>query len=199
LDRNDSLTEKRTQGKPSRRGLLLVGIAALIGAGVWWLSQEPEPKAAGEMREAPRPEPARVAEESRRSPPMATAAALSVARTAAAPVESASRREYDQSPGQPSHPITPEHERIERELALVQSLNDAMDLRDGARMRTLIREHGDEFPEDNDELREGYEIVADCLTHPGAASTAAGQRYFDSERGSTLRRFVHRICLEPHD
>jgi hypothetical protein len=47
-----------------------------------------------------------------------------------------------------------------------------------------------------DKLGEGYEIVANCLEHPGPASRAAAQAFFDRERGSILRRHLHRHCLE---
>jgi len=103
---------------------------------------------------------------------------------------------YDQSPGQPSHPITPEHERIARENALVQQMNDAMDNKDGALLRKLVGDHAAEFPEDSNQLREGYRLIADCLEHPGPQTKRAGERFFEVERGSTLRRFVKRHCID---
>jgi hypothetical protein len=124
-------------------------------------------------------------------PPVVRAIAVEAAKPGSAP--------YDQSPGMPAHPITAEHERIQRELALVQAMNDAMDLEDGARLRILVRDDAAEFPEDSSQIRDGYEIVADCLEHPGPATTRAGQRFFDNERGSTLRRFVQRYCLAPQN
>jgi hypothetical protein len=96
----------------------------------------------------------------------------------------------------PSHPITPEHQRIQLENQLVQALNDAMDLRDGAKLRALTARYREQKFQDVDKLGEGCEIVANCLEHPGPASSAAAQRFFDSERGSILRRHVHRHCLE---
>ena len=39
-------------------------------------------------------------------------------------------------------------------------------------------------------------VAAECLDHPGPAATAAAQRYYDRERGSILRRYIRRTCLE---
>lgn len=94
------------------------------------------------------------------------------------------------------HPITPERERIQRENQILGAMNDAMDLGNGSRLREILTQYRDEYPEDPNQLQEGYQIIADCLEHPGATSTAAGRRYYDVERGSILRVFVGRHCLE---
>jgi hypothetical protein len=93
------------------------------------------------------------------------------------------------------HPITPERIRIQRENQLIGAMSDAMDLTDGATLRKLLNRYQDEYPEDPNDLQQGYKIIADCLEHPGPESTAAGQRYYDVERGSILRVFVGRHCL----
>jgi hypothetical protein len=95
----------------------------------------------------------------------------------------------------PSHPLTPRHVRIQRENNLIGALEGAMDVRDGAGVRHLLQQYRSEFPDDPSQSQEGYGIIAECLEHPGPESTAAGQRYYDRERGSTLRRFVARYCL----
>jgi hypothetical protein len=97
------------------------------------------------------------------------------------------------------HPITPERERIQRENQLIGAMSDAMDLSDGPRLRRILDEYRSEYPDDPNELQVGYAIIADCLERPGAESTAAAQRYYDRERGSMLRRFVARHCLEDPD
>jgi hypothetical protein len=71
-----------------------------------------------------------------------------------------------------------------------------MDLRDGATLRRLAAQYREKGFKDVDKLGEGYEIVANCLEHPGPASRAAAQSFFDRERGSNLRRHLHRHCLE---
>jgi hypothetical protein len=70
-----------------------------------------------------------------------------------------------------------------------------MDVRDGPGLRKLVNQYQQEFPDDPNQLLEGVRIIADCLERPGAASTAAGKRYDEQERGSILRRFVQRHCL----
>jgi hypothetical protein len=93
------------------------------------------------------------------------------------------------------HPITAEHIRIQHENELIGAMSDAIDLGDGATLRKILKRYEDEYPEDPNDLHQGYRIIADCLEHPGAESTAAGQRYYDVERGSILRVFVGRHCL----
>lgn len=93
------------------------------------------------------------------------------------------------------HPITPQHERIFRENELIGDLFGAMDVKDGAGVRRLADRYRREYPEDPNQLQRGYDVIADCLEHPGPEATAAGQRYYDAERGSILRRFVARHCL----
>ena len=95
----------------------------------------------------------------------------------------------------PSHPLTPRHARIYRENNLIGAMEGAMDVRDGRGLRYLLQQYRSEFPDDPNELQEGYGIIASCLEHPGPETTAAGQQYYDRERGSTLRRFVARYCM----
>lgn len=94
------------------------------------------------------------------------------------------------------HPITAQHVKIQRELQLIQQLNDALDLRDARQLRSLIAEYSSEYPDDPNALRAGYERIADCLEVPGERTRDAGRDYYDRERASTLRRYVRRVCLE---
>jgi len=94
------------------------------------------------------------------------------------------------------HPITPQHERIFHENNLIGDLNGAMDVKDVAGLRWLLKQYRDEFPEDAHLLQEGYELIANCLERPGAESRANAQRYYDEELGSGLRRYIRRYCLE---
>ena len=95
-----------------------------------------------------------------------------------------------------SHPITPEHARIQRENALIGALNDALDLSDPVRLRELVKRYRAAEPEDVHRLQVGYELLADCLEFPGDTSRRAAEEYYRAERASTLRRFVRRICFE---
>ncbi len=94
------------------------------------------------------------------------------------------------------HPITPQHRRIYRENRIIASLDGAMDVGDVAAMRRFLDEYRAEYPEDDNELQDGYAVVADCFERPGEASRAAARSWADAHRGSTLRRFVNRHCLE---
>jgi hypothetical protein len=112
--------------------------------------------------------------------------------TAALPPLAASQPQLE-----PSHPLTVERELIQHELQLIGALNDALDLRDAARMRMLIDSYREFHPDDEHQLQEGYERLADCLEFPGGASRSEAQVYYDQARASPLRRFIRRLCLEP--
>ena len=53
-----------------------------------------------------------------------------------------------------------------------------MDVKDVAGLRTLLEQYREEYPEDAHVLADGYQLIADCLEHPGAEIRAAAQRYF---------------------
>ena len=94
------------------------------------------------------------------------------------------------------HPITKEHETIQHQLQLVAALNDAFDRHVITSLRRLIERYREADPQDENALRAGYERLADCLQYPGQASRASAQAYYDTERASTLRRYIRRACLE---
>ena len=94
------------------------------------------------------------------------------------------------------HPITAQHQRIYRENRLIGDLNGAMDVKDVPGLRKLLEEYRRDYPEDDNMLQDGYAIIADCFEHPGEAARAAATRWAETHRGSTLRRFVNRHCLE---
>jgi hypothetical protein len=94
------------------------------------------------------------------------------------------------------HPITPRHKRIFRENALLYQLNEAMDGKEAPRLRALLKQYRDEYPEDPQDMQKGYTLIADCLEHPSEDTRAAAQRFYDEEIASTLRRFVMRHCLQ---
>ena len=181
---------------------LLLVVLVLAGLGAWWLSKggtsarvETAERETAPVAVAPaEPPPARPA-----APPTPPAVA------GTAPAQQAEPELLIVPPGNDDprpdgplhpHPITPRHIRIQHENALIGQLNGAMDVEDGAGLRRLLDEYRREYPEDENQLQEGYGIIADCLEHPGDASRAAGRRYYDRERGSILRLFVQRHCLD---
>jgi hypothetical protein len=99
--------------------------------------------------------------------------------------------------GMRPHAITPTHERIYRENNLIGNLNGAMDVKDVAGLRNLLRQYRDEYPEDAHVLQDGYELIADCIDRPGDAELRQkAQRYYDERLDSGLRRYIRRHCLE---
>ena len=143
-----------------------------------------------------RPAPAELPERRERSP---TAEPAPLTSASSAPDDLAAEvvgphPDDPHPPGALPHPITPEHERIRYENQLIQGLNDAIDLRDVPRIRQLVAEYEKAEPEDVHSLQAGYTIIADCIEHPGPASRAAAQHYWNTERHSILRRYVRRHC-----
>jgi len=92
------------------------------------------------------------------------------------------------------HPITVQHERIFTENRLIGALNGAVDVGDAAGLRKLLDRYRVAYPEDGQDLQAGYAAIADCLDRPGVETRAAAQRWSDEHHGSTVRRFVRRIC-----
>lgn len=103
-------------------------------------------------------------------------------------------RDYD--PERHAHPITAEHLHIQHENRLIQALNDAMDTKNVKELRNVLEMYRSSHPEDPHALQGGYAVIADCLENPGPDTRAAGERYMEEERASTLRRFVRRHCVQ---
>ena len=178
-------------------------LAILIGVALWLASRS----------RGPAPSDAEARHALLANGPSAAPPARSMALGARAPADAGGDRSSRKAAGQvpvrdPSpddshdgpvhpHPLTEQHQRIFRENQLIGALDGAMDVKDGPGLRRLLLQYRQEYPEDPSALQAGYEVIADCLEHPGPAARAAAQRYDDIERGSTLRRFVARHCLEP--
>jgi hypothetical protein len=99
-------------------------------------------------------------------------------------------------PGMVPHPQTPEHERIQAENRLIQELNDLMAFRKTKEMREKLVDYKKLDPSDIDATQAGYLVIANCIDFPGDASMAAARQFYDTQRHSSLRRFVRRICFE---
>lgn len=169
------------------------GLASLLAAGLltWWSLRPsavppelPGPEVAAKPGE-PAPAPAPV------EPPVTNANFSEDG----VPIRPAGSVEVD-AEGMLPHPITPQHRRIFHENDLIGALNAAMDQKDVAELRIQLKQYRDEYPEDAHVLADGYQIIADCLEHPGPATRAVAQRYYDEELDSGLRRYIRRHCLE---
>jgi hypothetical protein len=186
----------------SWRGNTLPAAALLLGLGVWLAAR-------GRPVEEARPDERVTANEKETAPARPT---LAAALQAPPPRELAPAEPWVADDGLPimpaapdalrpdgpvhPHPITPAHRRIFRENRLVGALNGAMDVRDVGAMRALLAAYRADYPEDDEMLQDGYALIAECFENPGEATRAAARSWADTHRGSTLRRFVNRHCLE---
>lgn len=171
-------------------GMALASLLAVVALAWWSLRQSAVPPelpgpAASKLVE-PAPPPAAPVE------PPVTNANFS---EDGVPIRPAGSVEVD-AEGMLPHPITAQHRRIFHENDLIGALNSAMDQKDVAELRIQLKQYRDEYPEDAHVLADGYEIIADCLEHPGAETRAVAQRYYDEQLDSGLRRYIRRHCLE---
>jgi hypothetical protein len=170
-----------------------VGLAALLAAGLaglWLLRPAPvAPDLPGRAAvvDAPRPAHAPAPLDAVTSPADFTPDGIPIRPAGSAQVN---------AEGMVPHPHTPQHERIFRENHLIGNLNGAMDVKDAAGLRELLKQYRDLYPEDAHVLQDGYELIAECLEHPGAETRARAQRYYDEQLDSGLRRYIRRHCLE---
>ena len=195
-----ALTSDRLSRRSPLRAFLLGALVVVVLIAAWRLfvrqdDAPPEDDAAAPISGERVPPAPAAAPSPHAAAPIANTAAAAPATDAGAPAAAPSDNDAGEDALRHPHPITSAHIRIQRENNLLGALDGAMDVKDGAGMRRLLQQYRNEFPEDTNELQQGYRIIADCLEYPGPNSTAAGQRYYDRERGSTLRRFVARHCL----
>ncbi|HVY36738.1 MAG TPA: hypothetical protein VHM31_02350 [Polyangia bacterium] len=193
----------RIAGGGSRRRSCLLVAALVLGLGVFWSA------ARGRRGEHL---PADVDREPSAEAPVAVAPtappALPAARRWRAPAPGPPNEDVVTSDGLPiapprgevsgpahPHPITPQHQRIYAENRLIGALDDAMEVKDVAGMRRLLGQYRREYPEDDNDLQDGYAVIAACFERPGADARAAAEQWLDAHNGSTLKRFVNRHCL----
>jgi hypothetical protein len=174
-----------------------VALAVSLAGGALWLR---------DGARAPAPARPRVAAPASSSPellapPAATteSAAASTTKVAARPTGEVSPRVTPKEPGEEKaqpHPLGPRHERLRRERHFVARLDDAVDARSGALLREALEEYRREFPEDEQRLQAGYAVIADCLDGGSEMARQVAERFYEQHRGSSLRRWVRRVCLE---
>lgn len=178
----------------------LSAVVALVGlplaAVIWWLAR-PAP-AAPEVVRAIRPAP-EIRAAVKTPNPVALPSHVTPpprAEVASTPPVAPANSGAPHAPGMLPHPITPEHERIFREIGLIGRLDTAMDAKDVPVMRAILKQYRDEYPDDANVMQDGYALIADCLESPGTATRAAAQRHYDERTDSGLRRYIRRYCLE---
>lgn len=94
------------------------------------------------------------------------------------------------------HPIDDTRRRIYRENNLNGAMMGAMNVGDYQGLRALVEEYRMDYPEDTYRLQEGYTLIADCMEQLTPERQARAREYWKTKRGSTVRRFVRRHCLE---
>jgi hypothetical protein len=173
----------------SATGVLLVSGLLAAAWRVWWL--EPERRPVADAHD----ESGAVARSRFGVPKLAQASAPALEWAAdGAPIMPArAEQPVPDGPAHP-HPITAQHLRIYEENRLIEALNGAVDVANAGGIRALLARYRAGYPEDAQGLQDGYQAVADCLEHPGAETQAAAQHWSDQHHGSTVRRFVMRIC-----
>jgi len=184
----------------SKRQLIALA-GGLVGALVVWLAWPRDKPEVVSARDEQAPAP--VAETRRLPPPPRL-------RAPDAPAAEPYKEEYVTSDGIPiapprgevkgpahPHPITPQHERLYAETRMIGDLDGAMEARDVPAMRRLLEKYRHEYPEDDQQMQDGYAVVADCFEHGNAQTRAAAERWMTGHNGSTIKRFVTRYCLEP--
>lgn len=92
------------------------------------------------------------------------------------------------------HPIEPTRLRIYRENNLIGTMNRAMDLGRYQELRKLNARYEDEFPEDEHQLQQAYNLIADCQEELSDERQAHAREFWKKYRSSQLRRFVRRHC-----
>jgi hypothetical protein len=113
------------------------------------------------------------------------------------PPHSAQRDEAPVADAPVPHPITPDQQRIRRENEILGTVSDALDLGDAGKLRMMAKTYREQHFEGADKIANGYEIIAECLDHPGPISRAPAKYYDDNNRGSILLPYLRRACF--HD
>ena len=167
----------------TRRNAGIVLVVALAGLAAWFgLGRE---RAAPEDTESVEP-----AEESApQQPPQQQP------QPPAPPAPSAQRAEPAAADALVPHPLTPDQQRIRRENEILGIVSDALDLGDAGKLRMMARTYREQSFEGADRIANGYEIIAECLDHPGPISRAPAKAFDDSNRGSILLPYLRRACF----
>lgn len=111
------------------------------------------------------------------------------------------RDDPDPAPGRPDHviphPMDPRRERMQAQLRVFSEVDRALRERRPESARALLEQHDRAFGDDEAwlDLREGYQLITDCMESDTATIRERARRFVNEERGSTLRRKVRRACL----
>jgi hypothetical protein len=183
-----------------------ISFAALLALGTYWSlagrsTAAPESltrrESSGVSRRAPpdpRLPPAQASASERELEGLGRGAARALPEVGSALPAHSAERAVDGS-GQP-HPLTVRHRRIFEENNAIGALSGAMDQGDVAALRRLNARYRQQYPEDEHDLQEGYELIAACLEDRTPQVIEAARSFWQVHRASQLRRHVRRHCLE---
>ncbi|MGD8862171.1 MAG: hypothetical protein PVI30_19320 [Myxococcales bacterium] len=93
------------------------------------------------------------------------------------------------------HPLTAEHVALYRDVDLLSGAWDAARDGDYAGARALLSRHRAEYPDPDDDMREGLSLLVDCMQRPSPDAMARAQRFYDEQTHSMVRRRIRRHCL----
>lgn len=112
------------------------------------------------------------------------------------PIKPAGSEQSTEHEAMHPHPIDDARRRIYHENNLNGAMMGAMNVGDFQGLRALIEEYRMDYPEDSLRLQEGYTIIADCLERLTPERQEHAREYWRTKRGSTVRRFIRRHCLD---
>jgi hypothetical protein len=158
-------------------GILL--LVALAGLAAWWVLRP----------ERPKPEESESIEPAHGSTPPTAAEP--------APVPGPPRDEAPAAKAPALDPNAAGRERIRRQNEVLQTVSDALDLGDAGKLRLMARTYREQNFEGANEIATGFEIIAECLDHPGSIAKAPAKYYDDNHRGSILQPYLRRACFPP--
>jgi hypothetical protein len=92
-------------------------------------------------------------------------------------------------------PITPDQQKIRRDNEILGTVSDALDLGDAGKLRMMAKAYREQNFDGADKIASGYEIIAECLDHPGPISRAPAKYYDDNNRDSILLPYLRRACF----
>jgi hypothetical protein len=187
-----------TSGKVVRMwGLVLLVLAAAVAI-AWWLSGENAAERATQHVPNGRPRPVQTfMAVAPAGAPTATVQPRSAHVSLASNLTPESASVNGEQAERPhAHPIDNERHRIYRENSLNMAMMGAMNVGDYVGLRALIERYRAAYPEDEYHLQEGYSLVADCLERLTVKRRDDAREYWRNNRGSLVRRFIRRHCLE---
>lgn len=94
------------------------------------------------------------------------------------------------------HPVSADHQRLYRDVDLLQAADEAIAQQRYADARRLLTQHHAELPGMSPLEEEGLWLLVDCAEERSPENLARVQDFYDHNSASTVRRRLRRACLE---